>query len=224
MARSTLADDKLESPPERVWAGIAEELNLSIRGDASDEGLKDENTPSGHASPDEGDRDVAHDEVAGESDATPRTRRDHAARRPRGRWLWALAASLVVVAGVGWGAGALLPTPPTSIAQAVLDPFPDHPGATGTADVEEDEEGSRRLVVTVGADARPDTYREVWLIRNDAGALISLGVLDGDSGTFVIPDGLDLEEYNLVDVSVEPIDGDPAHSGDSIVRGQLSQA
>ena len=35
-------------------------------------------------------------------------------------------------------------------------------------------------------------------------------------------DGVDLDEYSIVDISVEPIDGDPAHSGDSIVRGQLT--
>jgi len=33
---------------------------------------------------------------------------------------------------------------------------------------------------------------------------------------------VDLKNYVLVDVSQEPVDGDPNHSGDSIVRGELS--
>ena len=63
--------------------------------------------------------------------------------------------------------------------------------------------------------------REVWLIKADASGLISIGFLDGDTGTFTIPDGVNLSEYPLVDVSAEPADGNPAHSGNSIVRGEL---
>jgi hypothetical protein len=37
----------------------------------------------------------------------------------------------------------------------------------------------------------------------------------------VVPADVDLRDYVLVDVSQEPLDGNPAHSGDSIVRGQL---
>jgi hypothetical protein len=36
-----------------------------------------------------------------------------------------------------------------------------------------------------------------------------------------VPAGIDTGEYDLVDISEEPYDGDPTHSGDSIVRGQL---
>ncbi|QKJ20563.1 anti-sigma factor [Microbacterium hominis] len=197
VARTVVADGDLESPPDRVWGAIADELGI----------------------------DPAHPAQA-PAEAPPTTAADDdaAPRRGRMRTMWALAASLVLVAGVGIGAWVVTSSlSPASIATAALDPFPDHPGATGTADVEESRDGARRLVVTVGSDAVPDTYREVWLIRNDAGALISLGVLEGDTGSFAIPDGVDLAEYSLVDVSVEPIDGDPAHSGDSIVRGELDQ-
>jgi hypothetical protein len=33
---------------------------------------------------------------------------------------------------------------------------------------------------------------------------------------------VDVGEYPVVDVSIEPTDGDPAHSGNSVVRGTLS--
>jgi hypothetical protein len=48
-----------------------------------------------------------------------------------------------------------------------------------------------------------------------------LAVLDGEEGRFTIPVGLDPDDFALVDVSAEPFDGDPAHSGDSILRGEL---
>lgn len=211
VARGTVADEKLEAPPARVWSAIAGELDLkttdaAVAPDTStaDEAVKVD-PPEPESAPDE--------------EAQPPARRSRSLRAT----VWALAASLVVIGGIGIGALAVSTSTPTSIAQAVLEPFPDHPDATGTADVEEDSDGVRRLVVNVGDEVAPDTYREVWLIRNDAGALVSLGVLEGESGSFVIPDGLDLVEYSLVDVSVEPLDGDPAHSGDSIVRGELSR-
>jgi len=74
----------------------------------------------------------------------------------------------------------------------------------------------RRLTLALGT--------LVLLAGSDASELISLGILSGTSGTFTIPDGLDLGTFDLVDVSEEPFDGDPQHSGDSIVRGSLSGA
>jgi hypothetical protein len=57
--------------------------------------------------------------------------------------------------------------------------------------------------------------------RPDVSGLVSLGTLDGSSGRFDLPAGLDLDQFSVVDVSEEQFDGDPAHSGDSIVRGPL---
>ncbi|WP_432432642.1 anti-sigma factor domain-containing protein [Cryobacterium breve] len=65
------------------------------------------------------------------------------------------------------------------------------------------------------------SLREVWLIKADASGLISIGLLDGNTGHFDIPDDVDLAQYPLVDVSAEPDNGNPAHSGNSIVRGEL---
>lgn len=211
VARATVADEKLEAPPARVWSAIADELGLKTTDGsvASEMSVAAETLQTSPPEP----------ESAPGEEAQPPAR-----RRSLRATAWALAASLVVIGGIGIGALAVSTSTPTSIAQAVLEPFPDHPDATGVADVEQDRDGVRRLVVSVGDEVAPDTYREVWLIRNDAGALVSLGVLEGESGSFVIPDGLDLVEYSLVDVSVEPLDGDPAHSGDSIVRGELLRA
>ncbi|MCH6230150.1 anti-sigma factor [Microbacterium sp. CFH 31415] len=216
IARATIADGQvLEAPPARVWARIADEIGMT---DAS----------AGPAAPESAlVGDIAASAAAPASVAAPASASAPEPamppRRRRAAVAWVLAASLVLISAVGAGAWLVNSSlRPTVVAGAELEPFPAHPGASGTADVEAARDGSRTLTVSLAADAADDGYREVWLIRNDAAALISLGVLDGDSGSFVIPDGVDLDEYSIVDISVEPVDGDPAHSGDSIVRGQLT--
>ena len=59
-------------------------------------------------------------------------------------------------------------------------------------------------------------------VGEDVAGGIALGTLDGD-GKFVVPAGLDMEAYPLVDVSIEPLDGNPAHSTKSVLRGRLEQ-
>ena len=106
------------------------------------------------------------------------------------------------------------------VASADLEPLPGW-SAAGTAEVTEQSGGERVLVVDL--ETEPDQgYREVWLISVDLQRLVSLGVLTGSEGRFDVPGGLDLEDFAIVDVSAEPLDGDPAHSGDSIVRGELA--
>ena len=146
--------------------------------------------------------------------------RDAAPRRP---WVWVLAAAAAValVVGVGVGVTTWLRPSVTQLAAATLDALPDHAGAVGSAAVDERPDGSRVLTLSLDADASTPGYREVWLMTPDASGLISLGLLAGDRGDFAIPSSVDLAQYQLVDVSAEPSDGNPAHSGDSIVRGQL---
>lgn len=91
--------------------------------------------------------------------------------------------------------------------------FPDHPGAEGTATAEEYRDGTIRLQVTLVDNPPGDGFREVWLIRGDASAMVSLGILEGEIGTFTVPAGIDLADYSLVDISAEPLDGDPLHEG-----------
>ncbi len=77
--------------------------------------------------------------------------------------------------------------------------------------------------VRVSAPALPPTGNdyEVWLFGND-GRMVSLGTLNGGAGTFTVPNGISTKEYRVVDVSDEAPDGNPAHSGISLVRGSFS--
>lgn len=209
VGRSTLAAGALETPSSEVWARVHSELGLGPA------------VAADPLAPDEVRRSMETVDLGAETPAAAPRR--PAPRRRLGR-VWALAASAVVVASIGagiWIATSASP-PVVVVASAELDAFPGHPEAVGAAEVDDPGDGTRILTVTLEGDREPDgEYREVWLIRNDGESLVSLGVLDGSSGTFVVPDGVDLAEYSLVDISFEPTDGDPAHSGDSIVRGEL---
>ena len=69
-----------------------------------------------------------------------------------------------------------------------------------------------------------DDDLELWLIATTDDGLdvqpVSL-VDPSEPGTYAVPAGLDPAEYSIVDISVEPRDGDETHSGRSILRGEL---
>ena len=65
-----------------------------------------------------------------------------------------------------------------------------------------------------------DGYYALWLIDRDVAGMISLGPLEADR-TYALPAGFDPESFPVVDVSIEPFDGDPTHSGNSVLRGVL---
>jgi hypothetical protein len=206
VGRSTATLGTLETPPERVWDRILEDVRSqpavgvpAAPADAAEAAGSAANAPSG-------------DGRAGER----RTRRSRLTRT-----LLTLAAGVAVVLTLVGTWVVLRPPESLQIASAELAAFPDHPGAVGEATVTEDRDGERTVTVRLDASESEDGFREVWLITSDASALVSLGELDGSEGTFVVPAGVDLKDYVLVDVSQEPRDDDPAHSGDSIVRGEL---
>jgi hypothetical protein len=201
VARSSIGETALTPPPARVWQSVRAELGLA----ADLEPTVTDAPPSAPA------RVVQLD--------AERERRSGIRRFviPLGA---AAAAVGLVAAGVLWG----IATPRDAgqfVASAQLEALPDWVGASGQATVTERADGER--VVTVSLDARvsDDVVREVWLLTESVDGLISLGYLTGSTGAFVVPASVDLARFSVVDVSAEPIDGDPTHSGDSIVRGAL---
>ncbi|WP_129338977.1 anti-sigma factor [Cellulomonas endophytica] len=221
VGRATVGDGALVAPPAQVWNRISAELGLAPARTAAPHAAQDALLRAVRATPpDAATAGPLPDGSAPDEPATADVVPLGRARRRR----TPLVAALVGVAAVGAGAVVVANLPDRTaepVATAVLDAFPDWPDATGTATLARDDR-ARRLTVQVSAEPAGGDFREVWLIASDGSGLVSLGVLEGDRGTFTVPDGLDLSVYDLVDVSDEPVDGDPAHSGDSIVRGPLT--
>jgi anti-sigma-K factor RskA len=141
------------------------------------------------------------------------------ARRRRRAPLWLLgAAAAAVVAVVGVAVVVDRTDEPAVVASTSLERL----GPQGSGDAELlDEDGDLVLHVdTAGLDPG-DGFLEVWVIDPEVTKLVSLGPSRPD-GNYDLPPGLDPERFPVVDVSVEPLDGDPAHSGDSALRGTLT--
>ncbi|GAB3602198.1 anti-sigma factor [Microbacterium aureliae] len=217
VGKSTVGMGGLEAPPQRVWDRIAAEIA------APTVPVDDRRMPvtAVPGSP------VAAPTAA---DAAPAAAGNRAAPRGGGagprlsRLMLALAASAAVVLAVVGTWALIRPAQVVQVASANLAAFPDHPGAEGSAVVVEGEDGEKVVRVELEDDEAGTGYREVWLITADATAIVSLGILEGTEGEFAVPEDVDIRDYVLVDISQEPEDGDPTHSGDSIVRGELDFA
>lgn len=162
----------------------------------------------------------------------PPVRAEPAPRRGVPLWLAGVAAALALLAGVGLGR---LGTGTDETPEAV-----DPPADTGTvvaatpltaldSDAERGEASAVQtddtFTIRVSASELGDEpgVHEVWLINVDGERMISIGLLaSGDEGEFAVPMDLIGEGYRIVDISVEPDDGDPTHSGVSIARGELA--
>ncbi len=202
--RTTPDTASLSVPGPHVWAGIHRELGLA-------EAVQADPLSGPATKPAEAPGEAAPSNVAPFS---PRK----AWWQRTGTWIAAAAAVVLVAAGGIWVS--TRPAQPTQLAQAQLTPLAQY-SATGSAKVVEAADGSRRLDVTLDKDEARG-YQEVWLIAPDLSRLVSLGIMNSDSGSFEVPAGLQLADYPIVDVSDEPVDGNPAHSTVSIVRGTLT--
>jgi Anti-sigma-K factor rskA, C-terminal len=152
-----------------------------------------------------------------------------AAVRARRRWAKA-AVALVAAAAVGvlgtlavvqpWTDAAGRPPAASSIAslQAVAG---GPTGVTGSAEVLEVDGGRELHVTTSGLPRQPGFY-QVWVF-DGRDRMQAVGVLGRDSATTVaLPTTLDLDVFNVVDISLEPYDGDQTHSTTSVLRGTLT--
>jgi hypothetical protein len=208
--RSLSDEDYPATPSSAVWDRIQEQ----VRGELA----------TGEASP----------TMPSLTSVTSATAASSAARtqRPRNvRWGLGLAAAaavgLLVGAGATWSlTRSTTPTPPVSQGQvsvAALHPL-DDPGAQGTAVLTTVSAQRRTISVSVAnLPAQPGTFYEVWLMDPSNAHLVSLGVLDqAGHGEYAVPAGLDLTMYSAVDVSLQPMNGSPAHSKNSAVRGTIT--
>ncbi len=159
------------------------------------------------------------------TDGSADTADELAARRERKRagvspWLVGVAAAAGAVIG-GVGVSTLAGTddaPGEIVAQAPLTDLASEADA-GIAYVHTLPDGTEVLVLETEFEPVDGAALEVWLIDPNVEGMISLGHLTPDSTSFVIPAGFDISEFPIVDVSIEPFDGDPTHSGNSVTRG-----
>ena len=206
-----------EEPPDGLWDRIAAELDI----DRGEPGAAAPAVPHLSAVPGITETPaVGSPGGAPPASATPPDVSAPMPLRPRRRavpWLvGAAAAAVLLVVGV-----AVLGNDSSSqqvVASVDLDRLGD--AGSGAAELVE-EDGRYRLQVDT-ADLDPgDGFLEVWVIDSEVSKLVSLGPVRPD-GTYDLPPDLDPRQFPVVDVSVEPLDGDPAHSGDSVLRGQLT--
>lgn len=203
-----------ESPPPRVWDRVAAAIAGPATSAPSAPSTPATSAPSAPSAP--------STPVAAEVTAVDFA----AARRPR-VWPWAAGMAAAGLAlGVLTGRALWSESPPaaTTVAQAELDTL-DTQQRLGEAVVVRTDSGVDLRVATATTLDPADGYLEVWLINSDGKRMVSVGVLDAAAGTFPISQTLLDEGYVVVDISREPFDDRPEHSGDSLVRGTLpSQA
>jgi hypothetical protein len=216
-----MADDegRLTSPPANLWGRIERALD-----DPADEGTSPEH---GLVAPPEDLWDRIADEVRATSGPTGVV---PLRRAPQRRILGLVAAAVLVVAvlaaaavvvGRGTDGSTTELVARASLSGAGLDPGGD---STGAAELIEGDAGWKVAIEVDDLPAPPDgSYYEAWLLGPDGSQVQSLGALEGNS-RLAVPDGLAIDDFPLVDVSIEPIDGDPGHSSKSVLRGELETA
>jgi anti-sigma-K factor RskA len=192
------------APPERVWRAITAELAESRAGPRVDHG-----TPA--PAPE------------------PAVLADRAASRRR-RWVLAAVAVIAALAGI---AGTLAVTrvldgdTHQTLREVPLAPLTDGPqDVSGQAAVAVVGDVTAVEVSTSGLGDPGSGFYEVWVINpDDLSQMYSIGALGPDAaGRFSLPSTVDLDRYSVVDISIEPDDGDPTHSTHSVLRGVLPKA
>jgi hypothetical protein len=192
------ADLDLPAPPAHVWDAIAAETGTA----------------------------ATADEPRIEPDRRPGGVVDLASRRPPPlqppRWLSVAAAVLVLVVAAGAVIAAVRSSDSKSgqqeVALAAIGPG----NASGRAAVVAHDGGKALTVDTSGLAPLAGSDYELWLMNPDTNSFVSLGsVQPGVRSVHPIPAGVTVKTDPYVDISVEPRDGNPAHSTVSVLRGHF---
>jgi hypothetical protein len=204
------------APPDRVWQGIA--AATGVRAAPRPDRVAD----AAAAQPGPAAFPPVPDELA-----SRRRRRGGVGVRAL---IGVAAAALVVGAAGGVASSRLFDAPPPAaqgpanqqvVSQVTLKNLqPEVTDATGSAEVVRTASGNRLVLDVSKLKPTPGHFYEVWLIDNGIKKMVSLGILDGSNAQFVIPDGVDVSAYPIVDISLQQ-PGDPKHSGDSVLRGVI---
>ena len=150
------------------------------------------------------------------------TRRRRIGGGRRTRYLLAAAAAVVAVAT---GSAILLESRQPAervVAKATLQQLEPLGDTSASARLVE-RDGTTRLVVDARSmpPAPAGEDYELWLIDTNVSDPRSLGVVTG-SEEVRVPASIDPKTHPIVDISLEPTDGDHRHSGHSLMRGTLN--
>lgn len=204
---NTITDDDRErvAPPPDIWAGIENGIFSSVESDSTD---TDDSTLIDLTSERSARENVSSTPPAEESSQ-------------RGMLLL-VAAAIVGLLVIGGASIALLggDSNPVYAAEISNEDLPEPFDGTATATVELDDDPM--IVINFNDPLPTDEPVELWVLNADASDIVSLGLVEPGATTFEWPEGLTPTDYPLVDLSIEPADGDETHSGRSILRGQLT--
>jgi hypothetical protein len=204
LGRASGGPESLTEPPPQLWGRIASQL------DTEPVALRTVPEPP-----------PAHTPSGGEN-VVPMASRKRGL--PRWTGLVAAAAAGVLMGGAVVATITGQDTPTSVVASAELTPMPDGPDRGGQAEASLNRTDDGYTITVKASDIQgPDGFYEVWLLDEENSGLIALGSLaPGEKeATFPVPDGVDLSAFNAVDVSDEPLDGDPTHSTVTVLRGTL---
>lgn len=198
---------------QALWRAISDELRLDTQAAAAP--VLTDTGPSANREPVDSAPQV-HNGVG-------RRNAQHDRWAPR-RWVVPAAAAVGLILGVGVTAAVNLGRADDVeiVSTTTLTALPGETGG-GQAELVRDQQ-STALRIRVEGSAPSSEFREIWLINNDGKRMYSLGVLPPTgSGTYPVPAllGSSLDGFTIVDVSLEPYDGNAAHSLKSQVRGTL---
>src|SRR3954469_18383342 len=228
-----------EPPADEVWARVTADIDADIHADLAADlaagsdvapGLEARTDPDVTAGPVPASEPrpgagpdavvVPQQQVVPLRRPGPGSRSERASRRRTAGWAAALVAASLVV-GLLAGRAIWSPDNEGKVAEVAL----------STLDTRQREGEATLVRAPGGLDLRVATdrpldagngYLEVWLLNADGKRMVSVGVLQpGQSASFPIPESLLKEGYVIVDISKEQFDDKPAHSGDSLLRGQL---
>ena len=203
-----------EAPSPALWEGIAAELGLA--GSA----------PVAAAATDAATGEPADTGSAAGGTIDDGTVISLASRRPgwgRPAAIVTLAAAVALLLAVPVGLALRSGDDGELVAAAQLDLLEGQDGTPVSAELIS-VDGDLQIEVDAPTTVGADEFLELWLLEvgdDGVAALESLGRVDG-SGRYDVPDDIDLDRFRVVDISVEPDDGDPAHSGVSVVRGEFA--
>jgi hypothetical protein len=144
--------------------------------------------------------------------------------RPRHAWRWATGAAVaaaVIVAA--FFAGSQLTKPHTTEAQATLHVVGANSGSGGQV-VMRTRDGKTNMLVTANGLQVPsaDRFYEVWLFDPQTQKMLPVGVLGpGGKSSYSLPQSL-ISQYQIVDISLQQDNGNPAHSADSVLRARYA--